>query len=152
MIIKLNTDIAAGCFGLLFCALLWFPQSDLGRLSIIFPRAILLITTLIAVALLIKGLFFTPEGRQVEITGSPRRLLVVMAGFFIWWLLIDILGFAVTSFIAIYLLCWYLARVQGPVSAGQLLRWLPIISVIVGSFYLTFRHLLNVRLPAGLLF
>lgn len=151
MILRLNTDIAAGLFGLLFAAVLWFPRSDLGRLSIIFPRAILAITAVVAVALIVKG-FIRPQGRQIEIAGSPRRLLVVMVGFFVWWFAMGQLGFAVTSTVAIFLLTWYLARVQGPVSPRRLLRWVPIILVLVGAFYLVFTRVLGVRLPSGLFF
>ncbi|MCE9664540.1 hypothetical protein DU490_15080 [Halomonas sp. DQ26W] len=150
MILRLNTDIAAGFVGLAFAALLWLARGDMGRLSIIFPRAILLILTVIAVALIIKGLV-RPGDRQVEITGSPRRLFVVAAGFFVWWVAIGQLGFVVSSVVALLLLVWYLARVEGPVSPWRLLRWVPIVLLLVGVFYLTFTQLLNVRLPSGLL-
>lgn len=151
MILRLNTDIAAGAIGLAFAAALWLPRAEMGQLSILFPRAVLVIMTVIAVALIIKGVV-RPAGRQVEITGNPRRLLVVMASFFVWWFAIGELGFVVSTFVALLLLTWYLARVQGPVSWPRLLRWLPVIGALVAGFYLTFTEILNVRLPTGLLF
>ncbi|MCW4153763.1 tripartite tricarboxylate transporter TctB family protein [Halomonas sp. 18H] len=151
MIVRLNTDIAAGALGLIFGAALWFPRADIGRLSIIFPRAVLLILTLISVALIVKG-FVKPSGRQVEITGSPLRLVTVIIGFFVWWGLVDLLGFLLTTLIAFFALTWYLARVETVVSWQRMLKWSPIIVVLVGVFYLTFTEVLNVRLPTGLFF
>lgn len=150
MILRLNTDIVAGIVGLAFAAVLWLPRGEMGRLSIIFPRAVLVILVVIAVGLIVKG-FIRPGSRRVEISGSLRRLLVVMTGFFVWWFAIGTLGFVVSTCVAIFLLTWYLARVDGPVSWRRLLQWVPIIGVIVGVFYLTFTQVLNVRLPTGLL-
>lgn len=151
MILRLNTDIAAGVVGLAFAAVLWLPRSDMGRLSIIFPRAILVILAVVSVVLIVKGCI-KPGGRQIEITGSLRRLLVVMVSFFVWWFAIGELGFVVSTSVAMFLLTWYLARVEGPVSWRRLLQWVPIILVLVAAFYLTFKEVLNVRLPSGLLF
>ncbi|RUR43584.1 tripartite tricarboxylate transporter TctB family protein [Vreelandella populi] len=151
MILRLNTDIASGVLGLVFGALLWFPRGDIGRLSIIFPRAILLILALISIALIVKG-FIKPSGRQIEITGSPRRLATVMIGFFAWWGVVEILGFLLTTLIAFFSLTWYLARVETAVTWQRMLKWTPVILVLVGVFYLTFTEALNVRLPSGLFF
>lgn len=151
MILRLNTDIAAGTLGLVFAAVLWLPREEIGRLSIIFPRAILVLLCLIAVALIVKGVI-RPGGRQVEITGSPRRLFTVIAGFFLWWGLVEVLGFLVTTLIAFFALTWYLARVETRVTWQRLLKWTPVILGLVIVFYLTFKEVLNVRLPTGLLF
>lgn len=151
MILRLNTDIASGALGLVFGAVLWFPRGDIGRLSIIFPRAILLVLALISIALIVKG-FIKPSGRQIEITGSPRRLVTVMIGFFVWWGVVDILGFLLTTLIAFFVLTWYLARVETAVTWQRMLKWTPVILVLVGVFYLTFTEVLSVRLPSGLFF
>ncbi|EHA15558.1 tripartite tricarboxylate transporter TctB family protein [Halomonas sp. HAL1] len=149
MILRLNTDIASGALGLVFGAVLWFPRGDIGRLSIIFPRAILLVLALISIALIVKG-FIKPSGRQIEITGSPRRLITVMIGFFVWWGVVEILGFLLTTVIAFFTLTWYLASVETAVTWQRMLKWTPVILVLVGVFYLTFTEVLNVRLPTGL--
>lgn len=151
MILRLNTDIASGALGLVFGAVLWFPRGDIGRLSIIFPRAILLVLALISIALLVKG-FIKPSGRQIEITGNPWRLATVMIGFFVWWAVVEILGFLLTTLIAFFALTWYLARVETAVTWQRMLKWTPVILVLVGVFYLTFTEVLNVRLPSGLFF
>ncbi|HSP58881.1 MAG TPA: tripartite tricarboxylate transporter TctB family protein [Halomonas sp.] len=151
MILRLNTDIASGLFGLAFVALLWFPRGDIGRLSIIFPRAILLIMSLLALCLVIKG-FIRPSAREIEITGSPRRLITVILGFFVWWGAVEVLGFLLTTLIAFFALTWYLARVETVVTWQRMLKWTPVIVALVGAFYLTFKEVLNVRLPSGLFF
>lgn len=150
MKLRLNTDMAAAGFGLAFAALLWLGRGEIGRLSILFPRAILVILVAFSLLLLVKGAF-RPGERSIEISGSPRRLMILALILFAWWFAIGKLGFVVSSFLAMYLITWFLARVEGPVSWRRLLTWLPIIAVLVGGFYLTFTLVLNVRLPSGLL-
>ena len=80
MTLRLNTDFAAGLFGLLFAAVLWFPREGMGRLSIIFPRAILfvwwyaidLLGFLVATVIIFFGL--TWYLASVEGVVSRRRL------------------------------------------------------------------------------
>ena len=149
MILRLNTDLAAGVFGLLFAALLWFPRESMGRLSIIFPRAILVITVVISLALVVKA-FTKPAARQVHIEGNPVRLVVMIAVLFVWWYAIGLLGFLLATAIVFFGLTWYLARVEGPVSMRRLAQWVPIVALLTGAFYLAFTQVLNVRLPSGL--
>lgn len=151
MIVRLNTDMAAGGFGLIFAAVLWLDAGDIGRLSILFPRAVLVILVVFSLMLIVKG-FFRPGARVVEISGSLRRLLVLILVLLVWWFAIGTLGFVVSSFLAMFFITWFLARVEGPVSWRRLLLWTPIIAVMVGGFYSTFTQVLNVRLPSGLLF
>lgn len=151
MIIRLNTDMAAGAVGLAFAAVLWLGRGDIGRLSIIFPRAVLVFLAAFSLLLLVKG-YFRPGGRSVEIPGSPRRVMILIVILLVWWFAIGKLGFVVSSFFIMLFITWFLARVEGPVSWQRLLLWIPIIAVLVGAFYITFTGLLNVRLPSGLLF
>ncbi|MEC9483251.1 MAG: tripartite tricarboxylate transporter TctB family protein [Halomonas sp.] len=148
MILRLNTDLAAGIFGLLFAAILWFPREDMGRLSIIFPRAILVITAIVSIALIIKA-FTKPAAREVTIEGDPQRLVIMVIILFAWGYAIGLLGFLLATAIVFFGLVWYLARVEGPVSARQLARWVPVVAVIIGAFYLAFTQVLSVRLPSG---
>jgi len=148
MIVRLNTDLAAGILGLAFAALLWLPREELGRLSIVFPRAIIIVTVLLSIALVIKA-FVKPAGRQVEIEGNPRRLVVAIVTLFVWWYAIGLLGFLVATGIVFFAATWYLARVEGPVSPRRLVTWVPIIAVLIGVFYLAFTEVLSVRLPTG---
>ncbi len=151
MILRVNTDMAAGGFGLGFAALLWLGGTDIGRLSILFPRAVLVILVAFSLLLFVKG-FFRPGERSIEISGSPLRLLVLILLLLVWWFAIGKLGFVVSSFLIMLFITWFLARVEGPVSWKRLLLWTPIIAVMVGGFYSIFTQVLNVRLPSGLLF
>lgn len=148
MIVRLNTDLAAGIFGLVFAGVLWLPSGSIGRLSVIFPRAVLFITALLAVGLIIKA-FIKPSGREVEIEGSPKRLVIMMLILLVWWYGIGLLGFLVATSIVFFGLTWYLARVEGPVSARRMAQWVPVIALLIGAFYLAFTEVLNVRLPTG---
>lgn len=148
MILRLNTDLAAGIFGILFIAMLWFPREEMGRLSIIFPRAILVITAILSIALIVKA-FTKPSAREVTIEGDPRRLVIMVVVLFVWWYAIGLIGFLLATAIVFFGLVWYLARIEGPVSTRQLARWVPIVSTIIGAFYLAFTHVLSVRLPPG---
>jgi len=149
MTLRLNTDLAAGLFGLLFAALLWFPRESMGRLSVIFPRAILVITVVVSLALVIKA-FTKPAAREVHIEGSMRRLVVMVTVLFVWWYAIGLLGFLLATAIVFFGLTWYLARVEGPVSARRLAQWVPVVAILVGAFYLAFTEVLSVRLPTGI--
>jgi hypothetical protein len=149
MTLRLNTDLASGLFGLLFAALLWFPREGMGRLSIIFPRAILVITVVISLALIIKA-FTKPAAREVHIEGSMRRLAVMVVVLFAWWYAIGLLGFLLATVIVFFGLVWYLARIEGPVPARRIAQWVPIVAVLIGVFYLAFTQVLNVRLPSGI--
>ncbi|MCI0509322.1 tripartite tricarboxylate transporter TctB family protein [Chromohalobacter marismortui] len=149
MTLRLNTDFAAGLFGLLFAAILWFPRESMGRLSIIFPRAILVITVALSLALIVKA-FTKPAAREVTIEGNPRRLLMMIAVLFAWWYAIDLLGFLLATAIVFFGLTWYLANVEGAVSGRRLVQWVPIVAVLIGVFYLAFTEVLSVRLPTGI--
>lgn len=149
MTLRLNTDFAAGLFGLLFAAILWFPREGMGRLSIIFPRAILVIMVALSLALIVKA-FIKPAARQVEIEGDPRRLVIMIIVLFAWWYAIDLLGFLVATAIVFFGLTWYLAHIEEPVSVRRLAQWAPIVVVLIGAFYLAFTEVLSVRLPSGI--
>lgn len=149
MTLRLNTDFAAGLFGLLFAAILWFPRESMGRLSIIFPRAILVLTVVLSLALIVKA-FTKPAAREVTIEGNPRRLMIMIVVLFAWWYAIDLLGFLVATAIVFFGLTWYLANVEGAVSVRRLVQWVPIVAVLIGVFYLAFTEVLSVRLPSGI--
>ncbi|WP_280547404.1 MULTISPECIES: tripartite tricarboxylate transporter TctB family protein [unclassified Halomonas] len=148
MVVRLNTDIVAGILGLVFSAGLWLPREEMGRLSIIFPRAVLLMTVLLGIALIVKGII-KPGVREVEIEGSVGRLVVTILGLIAWWYAIGWLGFLVATSIAFFGFTWFLASVEGHVSLRRLLMWIPIMAVLIGVFYLAFTEVLSVRLPTG---
>lgn len=151
MTLRLNTDLAAGLFGLIFTAVFWFSLGRLSKLSAVFPETVLALSFLISVALVGKGLL-RPEVRAVFDEGDRLRIAVVTAILFAWWWAIGLLGFLVASVVAFLLLVWYLAIAQRQVGLRQLAFWAVVVVAEVAFFYLLFTRLLNIRPPRGLFF
>src|SRR5690625_2623924 len=86
---RLNTDLAAGLFGLLFATVFWWSRGGLSPLSSIFPEAVLTVMTVVSVALVIKG-FVRADVRRVYDEGNRVRLLVTTLILFAWWWLIGL--------------------------------------------------------------
>jgi hypothetical protein len=152
MIKNINTDLAAGAFGSVISVLFWFSiEADIMPLSIMFPRAMILIMALISMLLVIKG-FITPVRRDLFDEGSNRRVVMTALFFFAWVIAISFLGFFVSSVLAISAMVYYLARARRRVALGVFAAWLAVVVGEVALFYLIFTRLLHVPLPKGLLF
>jgi hypothetical protein len=151
MRIRVNTDIAAGLFGLAFVAVFWFGRGRLSMLSAVFPDTVLGLVALISLVLLAKG-FTQPDIRNLFEEGDRRRLVVVTLLLLAWWWLIGWLGFAVASVLVFMALVWYLALAQRQVRLPQIALWFSVVVVEVGFFYLVFSRLLYIRPPRGLFF
>lgn len=151
MRIRVNTDIAAGLFGLGFVALFWYGRGRLSMLSAVFPDTILALTAVISVVLLAKGLT-RPDIRDLFEEGDRRRLVVVSLLIFAWWWLIGWLGFVVASVLIFMALVWYLAVAQRQVRWPQLAMWFAVVVIEVGFFYVVFSRFLYIRPPRGLFF
>jgi hypothetical protein len=151
MRIRVNTDIAAGLFGLAFVAVFWFGRGRLSMLSAVFPDTVLGLVALISLVLLAKG-FTQPDIRNLFEEGDRRRLVVVTLLLLTWWWLIGWLGFAVASVLVFMALVWYLALAQRQVRLPQIALWFSVVVVEVGFFYLVFSRLLYIRPPRGLFF
>lgn len=148
---RVNTDLAAGLFGLAFAAIFWLSRGRLGPLSALFPETVLILTAMISAMLLVKGVT-RPSVRAVFDEGDRRRLVVLTLILFAWWWLIGWLGFAVASVLVMLTIVWYLALVEGQVSLPKVALWLGIVILEVGFFYLVFTRLLFIRPPRGLFF
>ncbi|WP_366555040.1 tripartite tricarboxylate transporter TctB family protein [Aquibaculum sediminis] len=151
MNLRVNSDLWAGFLGLVFAAGFWFSMGRLSTLSAVFPETILLLTAVISVALLVKGAL-KPDMRVLFEEGNRLRLVVTTVILFAWWWGIGILGFAVSSAIAFFLLVCYLAAVQRPVTWKLAGIWACVVVAEVAFFYIVFNKLLYVRPPRGLLF
>jgi len=149
MRIPLNTDLAVAALGFVFAAVMWFGTDLPGRLSIMFPQAVLIILCVLCAALAVKG-FLRPSSREVTIEGSPARLLAMIVVLFAWWTGIRVLGFIVATGVVFLAVTGYLAHVQGKFRGRSLLTWVPIIALLVGVFYIAFSYILNVKPPTGL--
>jgi hypothetical protein len=151
MIKNANSDLWAGCIGLALSAAFWFSiDEEIMRLSIMFPKAMIAIMTLISILLLIKGIV-KAERQDLFNVGSNRRVIITALLFFAWGIGISYLGFFVSSVLAILAQAWYLALARRKVSLPALSLWLVIAAGEVTFFYLIFTRLLHVPLPEGIL-
>lgn len=150
MRIPVNTDLATAAVGFAIAAVMWFGSDLPGRMSIIFPQAVLIILCLLCAGLVVKG-FLRPSGREVVIEGSPGRLFAMIGVLLLWWAGIRFVGFIVATAIVFVAVTSYLAYVNDMFTRQRFLLWLPIIGLLIAVFYIAFTFLLNVDLPSGLL-
>jgi len=147
-----NTDLLAGSIGMGLSLTFWFSiDREIMRLSIMFPKAMILIMALISVLLLIKG-FMKAERQNLFDVGSNLRVAVTGLFFFTWGVAIAYLGFFVASVAAIFAMTGYLATARRQLNLSVLAIWLFIVIGEVAFFYLIFTQLLHVPLPEGIFF
>ena len=154
MIKNANTDLMAGLFGLTITGVFWFSiDPDISHLSIMFPRTMVIIMGIISVALVVKGLIKTKaQHGDMFAEGSNQRWIITGILFFAWVIAVGYIGFWVSSVVGILAIAYYLARAVQPPSLVKFLGWVAIVVVEVTFFYLIFTKLLDVPLPADLLF
>jgi len=143
-----NTDIIAGLLGVGITAVFWFSLEDISRLSIIFPKAMVMIMALISVGLLVSA-FVSPSRHQIFAAGDHRRVVVTGITLFTWIIAISWVGFYVSSVAAFSFMAYYLALARRRVTLRQFAVWVLIIAAEVAFFYLIFTRLLYVPLPKG---
>ncbi|MGD9062745.1 MAG: tripartite tricarboxylate transporter TctB family protein [Desulfobacterales bacterium] len=148
---EINTEIASGFIGLILTAVFFFALEDISWMSIIFPRTMVYLMAFISAILVVMGLV-RPSRRQIFSVGSNTRWLVTGALFFLWVLLMPVLGFFVSTVVFMTAIVGYLARARMHVTIGKLIVWVPIIIAEVTFFYLIFTKVLYVPLPEGLFF
>lgn len=148
---EINTNIASGAIGLVLTAVFFLALEDISWMSIIFPRTVVYVMALISGVLVVQG-FLKPSRDRVFAVGSNIRWLVTGVLFFLWVLLMPVLGFFVSSVVFMTAIVGYLARARMRVTIGKFLLWIPIVIAEVTFFYLIFTKVLYVPLPEGLLF
>ncbi len=121
---------------------------DISRLSIIFPKAMVIKMALISLGRVVNGIV-SPRQRQLFGEGDHLRAGVTGITLFAWVIAISWVGFYVSSVVAISFLAYYLALARRRVALNQFAVWVVIIAVEVGIFYLIFTRLLYVPLPEG---
>jgi hypothetical protein len=154
MIKNANTDLIAGIFGFFITSVFWFSiDPDISHLSIMFPKAMVIIMGIIAAALVVKGLIKTKAQHGDMFTeGSNLRWIITGILFFLWVVAVAYIGFWVSSVVGISVIVYYLSRAVQRPSLVRVLGWVGIIIGEVTFFYLIFTKLLDVPLPADLLF
>ena len=148
---EINTEIASGIIGLVLTAVFFFALEDISWMSIIFPKTMVYIMAIISGILVLKG-FLKPSRDRIFSVGSNTRWMVTGVLFFLWVLLMPVLGFFVSTVVFMTAIVGYLARARTRVTIGKFLVWVPIVIAEVTFFYLIFTKVLYVPLPKGLLF
>jgi hypothetical protein len=154
MIKNANTDLIAGIFGLIITGAFWFSiDPDVSHLSIMFPKAMIIIMGIISAALAVKGLIKTrAQYGDMFAEGSNQRWIITGILFFMWVISVAYIGFWVSSVAGISVIVYYLSRASQRPSLLRVLGWVAVVVGEVTFFYLVFTKLLSVPLPAELLF
>ena len=108
---EINTDITSGLIGLLLTAVFFFALEDISWMSIIFPRTVVYIMAIISGILVVKGLV-RPSQDRIFSAGSNTRWMVTGVLFFLWVLLMPVLGFFVSTVVFMTAIVGYLARAR----------------------------------------
>lgn len=133
--------------GLTLSAACWLDtKTMMDADSFIFPRAIILFMGGLCLLLLLRNMFFLGIRQPPPLEGSPRRMVLLVAIMLITGLLVTVLGFLPATLLA------FLSLMAVSQWDKWTLRTLAIYSlvglVIVTGFYLSFKYLLGVPLPA----
>ena len=164
----MNHDRIAGIVILIFCAFFYYQsfgisnQNLTGLEATFFPRILLAAIAALALLLLIRSFFIkSATAKKVEQaeegeTGAQRKwwkVPLIFALFAIYILLIDILGFTVSSFLFMTIV-YLIAITATPLKKTVKKHAVSVGFLLVVSITLTFifERFLSVYLPKGLFF
>ena len=151
---KHNTDRISAILVLIFsCIFLWQLKYISAPLDVIFPRTILIGMITLSIILLAKS-FLRPDPKSQKALfdiENRGKVITGVIGTIAWLLLIPLLGFAVTSAIALMLLSQALGTPSDR-TLRKLLSTALVSLVIVGAVYYFFSEFMEVQLPRGILF
>lgn len=135
-----------GVSTLVLAAAFWYQRDYQSQFSKIFPDAVILLTALLGVVLLVRGLLrrhIPAEGETVP----PVTLLVITTVIFAWAALLRPLGFLVSGAASFLVLCRF-ARTRRSGWRGVLLDVAVSITAVF-ILHFIFTEYLFVRLPRG---
>ncbi len=151
MMRRANTDLISGILGLAVAGVFWWGRGDVGRLSIMFPNALLVLLAMFSGALVVKGVV-RPERRSIFSEGDRGKILGSCAILFAWVIAIPYIGFFLSSVAGFWVMSCYLASSRREVTLRLAAQLFCIVLAEVTFFYLIFAKLLYVPLPKGILF
>ncbi|MGB6410811.1 MAG: tripartite tricarboxylate transporter TctB family protein [Candidatus Deferrimicrobiaceae bacterium] len=146
-----NTDLLSGILGLGLAGVFWWGRGDVGRLSIMFPHALLFLLAAFSVALVVKG-FVRPERRSIFAEGDRAKIIGTGAILYCWVIAIPYIGFFLSSVAGFWGMTCYLASSRRKVTPLLAAKWFCVVLAEVTFFYLIFAKLLYVPLPTGAFF
>lgn len=162
----MNHDRIAGIVILVFCAFFYYQsfgisnQNLTGLEATFFPRVLLVSIAALALLLLIRSFFIksaavkkVEEGQEVGDRRKWWKVPLIFVLFAIYILLIDILGFTVSSFLFMTVV-YLIAITATPLKKTVKKHAVSILFLLVVSITLTFvfEKFLSVFLPKGLFF
>jgi len=143
-----NTDIIGGMIMILSSLLFYSQIGNFTRFGLIFPKAIIIILLILGIGLMIKAKYKPHYADIFEMEEMSKMLLISAIGL-AWVLLLDVIGFAVTSFFALSLAIYALEEKR---NMKTLFKDFLIGGSEVALFYTVFSRLLLVPLPEGIFF
>jgi hypothetical protein len=147
----INTEITSGLIGFIIAVVFFFALEDISWMSILFPKTMVYILAAISVILIVKG-FINPTASPIFSVGSNTRWLVTGGLFFLWVIIMPVLGFFVGTVVFMTAIIGYLASSRMRLTVKKFLIWIPIVIAEVTFFYLIFTKVLYVPLPKGVFF
>lgn len=147
-----NSDLIGGALGLTLAVAFWLGREDNWSFwSAVFPNVVIIIIAVLAVILLVKGLF-APAMLPVFHEGSRSKMLVTAVILLSWSYAFSRLGTLTSSFIGFAVLTLYLTHGEARLGPRQLAGAAFVIVAELAVFYLLFTRVLHVQLPRGVLF
>lgn len=148
---KLNIDRIAALIVLAVCAIFWWQLSFINtQLDKIFPQFVIISLVGLSVILLIKS-FIKPEFKAIFRMKHRGMVALGAALLVLWVVLIDYIGFFITSVVMFAILSWIMQDKQKR-SVKAAVSSVLVGAVLIGAIYLLFAKLLMVPLPKGTLF
>lgn len=148
---KINTEMTSGVIGLIMTAIFFLSLEDISWMSIGFPKTVIYVMAFISVVLVVIG-FVKPSREMIFNVGSNTRWMVTGVFFFLWVLLMPVLGFFVSTAIFMVIIVGYLAGARQQLTIKKFMVWIPVVLAEVTFFYLIFTRVLHVQLPEGMFF
>ena len=139
---------ASAAFAVIGVLALWYSR-DFSALGSVFPRTIGTTMIVLSIAHIVVLLVRRPAPRPQE-AGSPWRRIALMAVFVAWSMLLERAGFLATSVVA-YAAILVISNYDRW-TARMAIAYGLAGAVVLGGLYAIFRFLLQVPLPAGMLF
>lgn len=118
-----------------------------------FPRVILLVLGALALWLIVEAAVRGPgasraPSKQPAASANSRRVLVGFALFFVYVVLLSVIGYLAATFLFVLVMSWAMS----PRRAGDLPKFAALALGTTVVTYLVFERYLHVFLPRGLLF
>ena len=148
---EINTEITSGVIGLMLTAVFIFALENISWMSIGFPKTVVYIMGFVSGLLVVIG-FVKPTRDRIFSVGSNKRWMVTCFLFFLWVLLMPVLGFFVSTVVFMIIIVGYLARARQRLTIGKFMVWIPIVIAEATFFYLIFTKVLHIPLPEGMFF